>query len=819
MPDVIINFKPVITGESEVLAALGTLGDSEKQLATDIAKANKEFSEQGKTVDKDTASIKKLNDAFKGLPKVIIGGANKELEELKKKVDAGNVSVNVLASTLKLAKQRLQEMQQGTAAFTTLQKEIKAAEIAGNTLNKTFTSMRGELRATREALSAMEEAGLEGTKVFNDLAVSAGKLDDQIGDTQARIKALGSDTLALDAGIQAIQGVAGAFSVLQGAAALAGDENEDLQKALLKVNAAMSILNGLQQLQTILQKQSILSIVTENALRKIGALSTNLQAAAESRFTIIRVAATQAQVALNAAMAANPGTVLLVALGLLAGALLLFTNRSDDGADAQSKLADEAARTNESFKNQAEFIDVLNRGYQQEINLLRARGATGEQILNKEIEVLNKRIDNNRRIINEGALLSGAEEAYSKAVEENSELRGEILVKEAEREKVIRDTSKEERKKAREQEIKDAEKFLRDLVAANEIAVLEAKDGFEKLAAQIFLIEAKLRLALSQPGLGANERVLAELQAGEEIRKIREQTFGQLETLGQREKSLRDKDFLARQQEAQRQLQLKQQTANKEVEITEQQLEKEKNQRKALIKLYLDAAGSLAGSLVEISRNQNAQELEALDDRLKKGLISQNAYDAQVRAAKRRQAVQDKQLALFQAFINTASAIVEALPNIPLSVIAGVLGAAQIAAIASRPIPAFAKGTKNAPKGYGLVGEAGPELIQKNGKVRYVNKPSIVNFAGGETVVPANITKNIMDAYKIPVPNVAAPNINTSYSKNFSIDYNKLGRVMSEQMGRIPLQVFNMDENGFTSYQQSITQRNNYLNNNKFNRG
>ena len=42
--------------------------------------------------------------------------------------------------------------------------------------------------------------------------------------------------------------------------------------------------------------------------------------------------------------------------------------------------------------------------------------------------------------------------------------------------------------------------------------------------------------------------------------------------------------------------------------------------------------------------------------------------------------------------MNTATGVAGALPNVPLSILAGVLGAVQVGLIASQPIPKFAKG-------------------------------------------------------------------------------------------------------------------------------
>ncbi len=84
-------------------------------------------------------------------------------------------------------------------------------------------------------------------------------------------------------------------------------------------------------------------------------------------------------------------------------------------------------------------------------------------------------------------------------------------------------------------------------------------------------------------------------------------------------------------------------------------------------------------------------------------LISQAQYDKKLnelqeeqdkkeRELKRKQAKRDKAINIFSALVNTASAVAEALPNIGLAIAAGVLGALQVAAIASTPLPEAGKG-------------------------------------------------------------------------------------------------------------------------------
>ena len=77
---------------------------------------------------------------------------------------------------------------------------------------------------------------------------------------------------------------------------------------------------------------------------------------------------------------------------------------------------------------------------------------------------------------------------------------------------------------------------------------------------------------------------------------------------------------------------------------------------------------------------------------------------------KKREAIRNKAMAIVDAIINTASAVVEALPNIPLAAIVAGLGAIEVGAIASTPIPLAEGGLVTGPT-TALIGEAGAEAV------------------------------------------------------------------------------------------------------------
>lgn len=154
-----------------------------------------------------------------------------------------------------------------------------------NDATKGFKSLKQELRDIEKEMNKMSEAGQEGSAQFQKMAQRAGELKDQIGDTKARINALASDTYKLDAMTQAIQGIAGGFAVAQGAMAVFGSENEDLEKAILKTQGAMALLQGVTEITNILQKESAFSSLFLSNAQKANAVSTEVATTATKGFS------------------------------------------------------------------------------------------------------------------------------------------------------------------------------------------------------------------------------------------------------------------------------------------------------------------------------------------------------------------------------------------------------------------------------------------------------------------------------------------------------------------------------------------------------
>lgn len=143
-------------------------------------------------------------------------------------------------------------------------------QVGGNQ-DQALGSLKAQLReATAEVTKLSEQFGASSKEAVT-AAKRAAELKDRIGDAKSLIDAFNPDA-KFKALTASLSGVAGGFSALQGATALFGKENEDLQKTLVKVQSAMALSQGLQavgesidsfkQLGTVIKTQVVSAFST-----------------------------------------------------------------------------------------------------------------------------------------------------------------------------------------------------------------------------------------------------------------------------------------------------------------------------------------------------------------------------------------------------------------------------------------------------------------------------------------------------------------------------------------------------------------------------
>ena len=256
------------------------------------------------------------------------------------------------------------------AAETAKSIQDRLAAIA--TKNPTAGTVRQLTNLAMEARAL----GPEFAAVANEIIKQAGNIKDSIGDARAEVGYFASDTRRLDALVGGIQGVAGAFSAVEGATALLGVENEDLQKTMVKLQGAIALVNGLQAVQNTLQAES--------------AAMVGLQTAATRIQTFVLGQATVAARAYAAALVATGAGAIIAGLALIYNALQSNADAAEEAEAAQKKYTDALeAQNSRAIKYVEGRLQLQEDIAKKEAQLA---GKSQLQILKIEEEHLKKRL-------------------------------------------------------------------------------------------------------------------------------------------------------------------------------------------------------------------------------------------------------------------------------------------------------------------------------------------------------------------------------------------------------------------------------------------
>lgn len=167
-------------------------------------------------------------------------------------------------------------------------------------------NIKRELKAIQGELSQMLLNGVDpASEAFVSLSHRAGAIKDAIGDAGQIIGQFANDTRGLTAALDVAGTGVGIFQTVAGSMALFGVESEEAQQTLTKLAGAMSVLNGITQLQNTFMDQSSGTYRAYHALlRLVGIEQTNLTTTVSAN-TTAQATNTTTQVAGTTALTAN----------------------------------------------------------------------------------------------------------------------------------------------------------------------------------------------------------------------------------------------------------------------------------------------------------------------------------------------------------------------------------------------------------------------------------------------------------------------------------------------------------------------------------
>jgi hypothetical protein len=219
-------------------------------------------------------------------------GSIKTMGELEKEVKDFNKELEKTATEAK-------GIDNVEKAFEDLNKQVDAGGMGFKELSKAMKSYR----------DIALKAGLE-SPIGKDAILRAGQLKDDLRGLGEEISRTKDGAANMQAALQLGSSVTAGYGVAQGAMALLGTENEKLMESMVKLQAATSVLTGLEQIRASLEKESFLMI-------KAKALQTNLLSIATAGYSAVVGTTTGAVKLFRLALISTGIGAIIVGLGLL----------------------------------------------------------------------------------------------------------------------------------------------------------------------------------------------------------------------------------------------------------------------------------------------------------------------------------------------------------------------------------------------------------------------------------------------------------------------------------------------------------------------
>lgn len=336
--------------------------------------------------------------------------------------------------------------------------EIIGLKVVVNGQEKVVGSV-GEMRkllkeAQFEALKLSQQFGETSAEA---LAAAKGiaMMKDQIADASERVD-LFDPGKKFQVFANAVSAAGGGIAALQGAMGLLGSESEDVQKALLKVQSALALSQGLSTIADAQKDFERLSAVIQQTtlFTKANDLANKATAGSLRLMGISAEASSVGFKVLKGAIAATGIGVLVILLGEAVAAFQNYTSAAEDAAKAQDEFNKKTVQyADAQLKGE---IETLDRAQKILVAEAKARGDNEAKIF--EIEQAGRRLR-----------LASLNSFYEQVKGTNKDKEEDALklIKNAETDITV--AQNEERARRREKQIAD-----------NEAAFIEQQEALKK---------------------------------------------------------------------------------------------------------------------------------------------------------------------------------------------------------------------------------------------------------------------------------------------------------------------------------------------------
>jgi hypothetical protein len=353
------------------------------------------------------------------------------------------------------------------------------------------TSLKNELRKAQAEVASLSDKFGATSKEAIEAAKRAADLKDRIGDAKALTDTFNPDA-KFRALTQSLSGAAGGLSAVTGAMGLLGTESEDVEAAILKVQSAMAISQGIQAVGESIDSFKQLGAVIKDAgiFQKANTVITAIAATVQKLFTgAVDTTATSFK-GLKAAIVSTGIGALVVGLGYLISKIMESSDATEELTDKQKRLNDELEYTKKLTDDTAKSID-----YYTNIDLANAkkRGASEKELLKIQLDALEQKGKANTKEAEE--ILKRQDREYGLTKEQNKRLQelreqnldlqrqGNLLLANTDAE--LEQKNRENRKKTRDEKKSELKKQIEEDKKALEESRKRSKEDDEALRNEI----------------------------------------------------------------------------------------------------------------------------------------------------------------------------------------------------------------------------------------------------------------------------------------------------------------------------------------------
>lgn len=207
-----------------------------------------------------------------------------------------------------------------SSEVTKVKKDLEGVSTSANKLdqiknkfNKITSSaapLKKQMKDIKDLMAQMNFHGLENDSSYTKMAEKIGEIRDAYDAAGESQRFFGDGQYKLQAVMNSLEAVAGATSIATGAMSLFGAENENVARAIQKVQSVMAILNGVQAIANVLDKDSAMMLRIRQirtlalaAAKDVDTAETTKNTLATGANTVATTANTIAQKAWNVAKA------------------------------------------------------------------------------------------------------------------------------------------------------------------------------------------------------------------------------------------------------------------------------------------------------------------------------------------------------------------------------------------------------------------------------------------------------------------------------------------------------------------------------------